>query len=249
MRTLTGRSAVVTGGTHGMGLAIARALLDDGAEVVATGRNRDNVGKARAELDSPLAHVLRSDAAELTDIDALAAYVQENLGGLDYLFVNHGIAEIRPFDQVTEESWDRHFAVNTKGSFFTVQRLAPLLRDGGAIVLTTVANDSIFPGLSAYSASKEAITAFAQVLAAELAPRRIRVNTLAPGFIVTPTMGVTGLTEDERAAFIAQGSETTPLGRNGTPEEIATAALFLATGATFTTGVELAVDGGYAQGL
>ncbi|GAB3769035.1 SDR family oxidoreductase [Microlunatus parietis] len=247
-RTLTDRTAVVTGGTHGMGLAIVRALADRGATVITTGRNPATVEQAAAEL-GPSVQVVRSDAADLAAIDALRDTVSAALGRIDFLFLNHGIAEIQPLEQVTEQSWDRQFAVNTKGSFFTVQRLAPLIRDGGSIVLTTVANDAIFPGLSAYSASKEGVTAFAQVLAAELAPRRVRVNTLAPGYILTPTMGVPGLTAAERAAFVEQGDQATPLGRPGTVEEIAAAALFLAVDATFTTGVELAVDGGFAQGL
>lgn len=249
MSRFTGKKAVVTGGTHGMGLAIVKALLDEGAEVVLTGRNEKTVEEARAGLDGRAAHVVRSDAASLADIAALGALVRDRFGALDHLFVNHGVAEIAELSDVTEAAWDRHFDVNAKGSFFTVQHLAPLLRDGGAIVFTTVANDVVFPGLSAYSASKEALRAFAHVLAVELLPRKIRVNAVAPGFIKTPTMGVPGLTDEQRREFERQGDETTPLRRNGTVEEVAAAALFLAADATFTTNVELPVDGGFAQGL
>jgi NAD(P)-dependent dehydrogenase (short-subunit alcohol dehydrogenase family) len=249
MSRFTGRKAVVTGGTHGMGLAIVRALLAEGAEVVLTGRNRRNVEEARAALSGAAAHVVRSDAGSMTDIMALADLTRERLGHVDHLFVNHGFAEFSELGAVTEESWDRHFAVNTKGAFFTVQAIAPLIEDGGSIVFTTVANDVVFPGLSAYSGSKEATRAVAHVLAAEFLPRRIRVNSVAPGFIKTPTMGVSGLTDEQRREFERQGDDTTPLGRNGTAEEVATAALFLAADATFTTNVELAVDGGFAQGL
>jgi NAD(P)-dependent dehydrogenase (short-subunit alcohol dehydrogenase family) len=185
----------------------------------------------------------------MADVRALGDLAEERLGAIDAVFVNHGIAEPEPLEEVTEESYDRHFAINAKGAFFTVQRLAPLVRDGGALVFTTVANDRIFPGMSAYSGSKEAVRAFAQVFAAEFLPRRIRVNAVAPGFIRTPTMGVATMSEEERAAFQKQGDEMTPLGRNGTVEEVAAAALFLAFDATFTTGVELAVDGGFAQGI
>ncbi|WP_330233774.1 SDR family oxidoreductase [Nocardia sp. NBC_00508] len=244
-----GKKAVVTGGTHGMGLAIVEALLAEGVEVVLTGRNEDNLGQARARLAGRRAHAVRSDAAVAADIDALGAFVEERLGRVDALFVNHGTAEFQTLDAATEASFDRQFAINTKGAFFTVQRLAPLLADGGSIVFTTVANDVVFPGLSAYSGSKEALRAIAQVLAAELLPRRIRVNSVAPGFIETPTMGVVGLTEQERAEFLAQGERSTPLRRNGTVDEVAKAALFLAFDATFTTGVELPVDGGWGQGL
>lgn len=246
---LAGKKAVVTGGTHGIGLAIVKALLNEGAEVVFTGRNENKIKEAREKLSSDAAYVLRSDAANMTDIDTLGVVIEERFGSIDYLFVNHGTAEFQQLGQVTEESWDRHFNINTKGAFFIVQRLAPLLNDHGAIVFTTVANDLIFPGLSAYSGSKEAVRAFAQVLAAELLPRKIRVNAVAPGFIMTPSMGVAELTEEDRAAFIKQGNEITPLKRNGTVEEVAAAALFLAVDATFTTGIELPVDGGFAQGL
>ncbi|MFC8076968.1 SDR family oxidoreductase [Streptomyces sp. NPDC057307] len=249
MNRFEGKKAVVTGGTHGMGLAIVTALLAEGAEVVLTGRNEKTLEEARTELKGEAAHVVRSDAASMADIAALPDTVRKALGRVDHLFVNHGIAEFAELGEVTEESWDRQFAINTKGAFFTVQALAPLIESGGSMVFTTVANDAILPGLSAYSASKEAMRAFAHVLAAELLPRRIRVNSVAPGFIKTPTMGVPGLTEDERREFERQGDEMTPLKRNGTVSEVATAALFLAADATFTTNVELAVDGGYAQGL
>ncbi len=145
--------------------------------------------------------------------------------------------------------WDRVFDVNAKGAFFTTQRLVPLIRDHGAIVYTTVSNDRIFPGLSAYSAAKEAVRAFSKVLAAKLLPRGIRVNAVAPGFILTPSMGVAELTEEQRAEFIRDGKATTPMARPGTVEEVAAAALYLAVDATFTTGTELVVDGGFAQGL
>ncbi|NGO07119.1 SDR family oxidoreductase [Streptomyces sp. HC44] len=249
MSRFTGKKAVVTGGTHGMGLAIVKALLAEGAEVVLTGRSEKTLEEARSELTGEAAHVVRSDAASMADIAALADLTQEKLGRVDHLFVNHGIAEFAELAEVTEASWDRHFAINTKGTFFTVQALAPLIEDGGSIVFTTVANDVVFPGLSAYSASKEAMRALGHVLAAELLPRKIRVNSVAPGFIKTPTMGVTGLTEEQRREFEQQGNETTPLKRNGTVAEVAAAALFLAADATFTTNVEFAVDGGFAQGL
>ncbi|QYR21058.1 SDR family oxidoreductase [Paenibacillus sp. sptzw28] len=249
MNKYAGKKAVVTGGTHGMGLAIVKALLEGGAEVVFTGRNEKKIEEARSYLKTEAAHAVRSDAANMADIDALGVLAQEKLGRIDYVFVNHGIAEINLLEQVTEASWDRHFNINTKGAFFTIQRLAPLINDGGAIVFTTVANDKIFPGISAYSGSKEAVGAIAQVLASEFLTRKIRVNSVAPGYIDTPTMGVPGLTEEERAEFMKQGDEITPLKRHGSVEEVAAAALFLAADATFTTGVEFPVDGGFAQGL
>ncbi|MFB9660227.1 SDR family NAD(P)-dependent oxidoreductase [Glycomyces mayteni] len=247
--TLRGKRAVVTGGTIGMGLAIVRALTDRGAEVLYTGRNEQRLAEAQASLNTPLARPVRSDATDMNDLAALAEHASDTLGGIDYLFVNQGVAEFQTLEAVTEESWDRIFDVNAKGSFFTVQHLAPLIAEGGSIVFTTVSNDEIFPGLSAYSGAKEAVAAFAKVLAAELLPRGIRVNAVAPGFILTPTMGVAELTEAQRAEFIEQGNASTPMGRGGTVEEIAAAALFLAVDATFVTGVELPVDGGFGKGL
>ncbi|MFI6518093.1 SDR family oxidoreductase [Spirillospora sp. NPDC050679] len=249
MNRFTDTKAVVTGGTHGMGLAIVEALLDEGAEVLLTGRNEKTIEAARTALKGRAAHVVRSDAASMADIAALGEQARDVLGRVDHLFVNHGIAEFATLEEVTEEAWDRHFVINAKGSFFTVQALSPLLADGGSIVFTTVANDVVFPGLSAYSASKEAMRAFAHVLAVEMLPRKIRVNSVAPGYIKTPTMGMAGLSEAERREFERQGDLSTPLKRNGTVKEVARAALFLAADATFTTNVELPVDGGFAQGL
>jgi NAD(P)-dependent dehydrogenase (short-subunit alcohol dehydrogenase family) len=246
MGKYAGKKAVVTGGTHGMGLAIVKALLEGEAEVLLTGRNERNLEAARGEL-GPRAHVVRSDTASMADIDALGTVVKEKLGQIDVVFINAGISELEPFDRVTEASYDRIFNVNTKGAFFTAQRLAPLVRDGGSIVFTTVTNGPANPNLSVYSGSKAAVRAFAQVFAAELISRGVRVNTVGPGFIDTPTMGVAGVSEDERAALKKLGDEITPMKRHGTVKEVARAALFLAFDATFTTGVELPVDGGLAQ--
>jgi len=246
MNKYTGKKAVVIGGTTGMGLATVKALLEGEAEVLLTGRNEQNLEAARRELGSRV-HVVRSDVSSMADIDKLGALVKEKLDQVDVVFINVGISELAPFDQVTEDSYDRQFNINTKGAFFTAQRLAPLVRDGGSLVFTTVTNGPANPNLSVYAGSKAALRSFAQVFAAELLPRGIRVNTVAPGFIDTPTMGVAGLSEEERAALKKLGDEITPMKRHGTADEVARAALFLAFDATFTTGVELPVDGGLAQ--
>ncbi|HET9610790.1 MAG TPA: SDR family oxidoreductase [Acidimicrobiales bacterium] len=244
MDTYAGRNAVVVGGTHGMGLAIVEALVQGGARVLLTGRDEGNVAAARHRIGEQ-AVVRRSDVTSMADIDALAAEVAATLGRLDAVFVNAGVATLEPFDAVTEASYDRTFAVNAKGAFFAAQRLAPLVRDGGALVFTTsVANRTGTPGMSVYAGSKAALRSFAQVLAAELVPRGVRVNALSPGFIATPTLGVAGATAAERAEFERIGDEVTPMRRHGTPDEGARAALVLAFDATFTTGVELVVDGG-----
>jgi NAD(P)-dependent dehydrogenase (short-subunit alcohol dehydrogenase family) len=246
MDKYAGKKAVIAGGTHGMGYATVEALLGGGAEVLLTGRDERNLEAARRRLGSR-AHVMRSDMSSLADIDELAARVRTTLAAIDFLFVNAGVSELAPFERVTEAAYDRTFAVNTKGAFFTVQRLAPLVRDGGAIVLTTVTSGPANPNLSVYSGSKAALRAFAQVFAAELVSRKIRVNTVAPGFIDTPTLGVAGLSESEREQLRKLGDELTPMKRHGSADEVARAALFLAFDATFTTGVELPVDGGLAQ--
>lgn len=249
MSRFTGKKAVVTGGTHGIGLATVRALLDDGASVLLTGRDPSNLEAARRDL-GPRAIAVRSDTSSLADIEALAARVKDELGRFDLLFVNAGFATLDPFAQVTEASYDRVFGINTKGAFFTVQRLAPLIVDGGSIVFTTsIANEGGNPGMTVYAGSKAAVRSFTQGFAAELLPRRIRVNAVSPGFIKTPTMGVSNTTDELRAAFEKEGNLITPMKRIGTPEEVASAVLFLAFDATFTTGVELAVDGGLGQSI
>lgn len=246
MSAYAGKQAVIVGGTHGIGLATAKLLLAGGAEVLVTGREA-SAAAARRELGE---RVVASDIADLAAIDALVEQVRARLGTIDLLFINAGVAELEPFDRVTAASYDRTFAVNTRGAFFTAQRLAPLVREGGAIVFTTsIASTSGTAGMAVYSASKAAIGAFARVMAAELLARGVRVNTVSPGFIRTPTMGTAGSTPEERAAFEREGDAITPMGRIGAPEEVARAVLFLAFAATFTTGTELYVDGGLGQQL
>ncbi|SHF53965.1 SDR family oxidoreductase [Streptoalloteichus hindustanus] len=244
MTTAAGKKAVVTGGTGTIGLAIARLLLARGAEVVLTGRNQARLDAARDALASPAVHVVRSDAANMNDIDALAAFVHRTFGQIDAVLVNHGVFESwKPMEQVTEVSYDRHFDANTKGAYFTVQRLVPLVRDGGAVVFTTVTHSLGYSNSSVYSGSKEAVWGFAKAFAAELLPRRIRVNCVAPGYIKSTVKG-DQLSDELQARLEREGVETTPLGRLGTAEEVAVSALFLAFDATYTTGAELLVDGG-----
>jgi hypothetical protein len=246
MNTYSGKKAVVVGGTHGIGRATVGMLLEGGAEVLLTGRNAKNIQAVRGELGESV-HVVRSDASSMTDIDELARIVEETLDHVDFVFINLGVGVFEPFEQVTEAVYDEFFAINTKGAFFTAQRLAPLVRDGGSLVFTTVTPGTGTPRLSVYSGTKAAVRAFAKVLAAELLPRGIRVNAVAPGFIRTPTLGVAGASAEERAALEKVGDEVTPMKRHGTAEEVARAVLFLAFDATFTTGAELPVDGGLSQ--
>lgn len=243
MYRLQKKTALILGGTHGMGLATAKALLAEGAQVLVTGANKINVEKAQRELGGR-ADAVCSDVSRSEDLEALGRGVSERFGSLDALFVFAAVAEFSPFDQVSEESFDRQFAVNARGAFFAMQRLAPIIRDGGSITAVTVTPATATPSMSVYMATKAAVRAFSQVLAAELLARTIRVNCLAPGFIDTPTLGVAGLSPDERRELSKIGDLATPMSRHGAVEEIAAAALFLAFDATFTTGIELPVDGG-----
>lgn len=246
MTSYAGKKAVVTGGTSGMGRAIAEALLERGAEVLITGRSQRTLEQAQRAL-GPRLHVLRSDAGSLSDIDALRDAVRGELGQLDAVFINAGYAKLTAAQGVDEAEYDRQFDVNTKGPYFTLARLAPLVNAGGAFVLTTsVANEIGVPGMSVYAGTKAALRSFARSFAAELSPRQIRVNALSPGFIRTETMGIDG-SEAERAALSSEGDRTTPMGRIGSAHEVARAALFLAFEASFTTGTELIVDGGLLE--
>jgi NAD(P)-dependent dehydrogenase (short-subunit alcohol dehydrogenase family) len=161
MSRYKGKKAVVIGGTHGIGLATVRALLQDGAEVVLTGRNLQNTEAVQQELE-PQAHVVRSDITRMADIDTLASLVADRFGQIDFVHINEGVARLEPFDAVTEASYDQTFAVNTKGAFFTVQRLAPLVCDGGSFVFTSsVADEGGEAGMTVYSASKAALRSLA----------------------------------------------------------------------------------------
>ncbi|MFC4565159.1 SDR family oxidoreductase [Nocardiopsis mangrovi] len=244
-----GKNAVVIGGTHGMGRGVVDALLNGGARTLLTGYDERNIESVRGTLGAAV-HAVRSDIASPADIDALGDLVEAEFGTVDLLLVNAGVASIETLEEVTEASYDRTFDVNTKGAFFTVQRLAPLVADGGAIVFSTsVANSMGYPGMSAYSGAKAAVASFARSFAAELLPRNIRVYAVSGGYIDTPTMAVASWTDAERAAFKKEGDATTPMRRHGTVEEFAAAVLFLAFEATFTTGIEFPVDGGLGQGI
>ena len=241
------KKVVIIGGTSGMGLATAKMLLDGGARVLVTGRSQAGLESAEKELGKD-ALVVSSDARSLTEIDALAAQVKAEFDTFDLLFVNAGFSIPRPLDSVTETVYDEMFNLNAKGPFFAVQKLAPLINRGGSIVFTTsVANVKGLSGQATYGAAKAALRSFARTLAAELIPRDIRVNAVSPGPIDTPILDK--VVPDKNVA--AQVREKTigmiPMKRFGASEEIAKAVLFLAFDATFTTGAELPVDGGWSQ--
>ena len=241
------KKAVIIGGTSGIGLATAKMLVDGGARVVVTGRSQAGLESAQKELGKG-GVVVSSDAASLTDIDALASRVKAEFDPFDLLFVNVGLGLFAPLENTTEAMYDEMFNLNAKGPFFAVQKLAPLMNRGGAVVLTTsIANIKGMPGQAAYGAAKAALRSFARTLAAELLSREIRVNAVLPGPIDTPIVSKAFPDKDMAAELTGQLREGNPMKRFGTSDEIAKAVLFLAFDATFTTGAELPVDGGWSH--
>ena len=230
-----------------MGLATAKMLLDGGARVLVTGRSEAGLESARNDLRKD-ALVVSSDARSLTDIDALASRVKAEFDTFDLLFFNAGFSIPTPLGSVTEAIYDEMFNLNAKGPFFAVQKLAPLINRGGSVVLTTsVANVKGLPGQATYGAAKAALRSFARVLAAELLPQDIRVNTVSPGPIDTGILEKVFPTEEMRTKVKGHTLGIIPMKRFGRSDEIAKAVLFLAFDATFTTGAEIPVDGGWSQ--
>jgi NAD(P)-dependent dehydrogenase (short-subunit alcohol dehydrogenase family) len=246
MGEYSGKNAVITGGSSGIGLATAQLLVHGGARVVVTGRSPATLDAAHKSLGEN-AVPFRSDVASLSDLDALANHVEAELGAVDLLFANAGITHVAPFVSTTEEMYDELFTVNVKGAYFTVQKLAPLLRTGAGVVLTTsVANVMGMPETSVYAAGKAALRSMARSLSSELLPRGIRVNAISPGPVDTGILENT-MTPDAAEQLKAERVADNPMRRFGTPEEIAKAVAFLAFDATYTTGVEFVVDGGVTQ--
>ena len=243
MDILKNKVALITGGTSGMGAATAKRFHAEGATVVVTGSSTASVEAARKEM--PGIEVIASDAGDPQAAKALIEHVREKYGRIDVLFVNAGIARVAPISAVDEALFDRVFAVNLRGPYFLIKHALPVLVDGGSIILTSSGGAvKGIPGLSVYSATKAALHSLGLTLAAEFAPRAIRVNTITPGPIDTPIGGKMGLTPEQMAGF-AQMIEKLPLRRPGQPEEIASAALYFASDESrFTTGTELRVDGG-----
>ena len=243
MHNYSGKNAVVTGGGSGIGFATARLLIDGGATVVVTGRSQVTLDAAVEQL-GPGAIAVRGDVSSVSELGALADRLSADLGSVDALFVNAGIAPLTPFESTTEEAYVQVFYVNVRGAFFTVQKLAPLLSDGAGVVLTTSVANVL--DTSVYSASKAALRSLARTLSRELLPRGIRVNAISPGPVDTGILD-TMMSAEAAAQFKQERVADNPMRRFGTPEEVAVAAAFLAFDATYTTGAELTVDGGVSQ--
>jgi NAD(P)-dependent dehydrogenase (short-subunit alcohol dehydrogenase family) len=248
MKRLEGKVAVVTGGNSGIGLATAKRLQEEGAKVAIAGRSRKTLDDAVRSIGNGVVAV-QADVAKLTDVDKLYAEVSKKLGKIDVLFVNAGVAKFAPLAETSESLYDENFDINIKGAYFTIQKALPFLNDGASIILnTSVAGSTGNPGASAYSATKAALRSLARTAAAELVGRGIRVNTVAPGPIVTPILGRTGLPKEAIDEFTKRVVERVPMKRFGQPEEVAGAVAFLASqDASYITGVEINVDGGQGQ--
>lgn len=246
MGRFDGKTALVTGGTSGIGFAAAKLLRDEGASVAITGAHAERLAQAAEQLG------VIGVQADARDVAAAKRGVEEasaRLGGLDVVFLNAGIARFAPLDAVDEAMFDEHFGINVKGVLFAAQAAAPLMRDGGAIVVNTSVNNRMgMAGTLVYAATKAAARSLVRTLAGELAPRDIRVNAVSPGPVQTPIYGKLGLPEDQLKAIAGGLADKIALKRFGAPEEIARAALFLASPeAAFVTGAELVADGGWTD--
>jgi NAD(P)-dependent dehydrogenase (short-subunit alcohol dehydrogenase family) len=248
MGKLDGKTALITGGSSGIGLATAKRFVEEGAYVFITGRREAELTAAVKNIGKNI-RAVNGDVANLDDLDRIFAQINEAKGKLDIVFANAGVAKYAVFGEITEELYDSMFDINVKGMLFTVQKALPLMPDGASIILTSsIVGSKGLGANSVYAATKAVARSFARTWTTDLKQRRIRVNAISPGSIDTP--GLSGLLASapagEQRRKIIYGA--TPLGRFGTAEEVSAAALFLASDdASYITGIELFVDGGFAQ--
>jgi len=248
MNKLNGKIALITGGNSGIGLATAKAFVNEGAYVFITGRREAELAAAAKEIGKNVTAVT-SDVSNLDDLDRLFTQIKREKSKLDIVFANAGVAKLLPIGELTEEHYDSTFNINVKGMIFTVQKALPLLPDGASVILNaSIVASKGFGANSVYSATKAAVRSFARTWTTDLKDRRIRVNAISPGFIETP--GLKGLMASREGGEegLTMMASTVPLGRVGTPDEIAKAVVFLASDdSSYVAGTELFVDGGFAQ--
>jgi len=240
---LSGKIALVTGGSAGIGLGIAKRFAEEGARVFITGRHQSELDKAVTAIGGG-ATAVQGDISNLDDLDRIYATIKDKAGRIDVLAVNAGYYEFGSLGEITEEHFDKIFNTNVRGLLFTVQKALPLLTERASVILTgSIASIKGFPSLSIYSASKAAVRSFARSWIADLKGRGIRINVMSPGTVETP-----GLSNLMAAEQKAETVALVPLGRIGTPDDLGKAAVFLASDdSTYITGIELFVDGGAAQ--
>jgi NAD(P)-dependent dehydrogenase (short-subunit alcohol dehydrogenase family) len=248
MGKLENKVAIVTGGTSGIGLAAARLFAAEGAKVTVTGASPTTLAKARSEL-AGIAEVVASDAGSADDIETLARSFAVSGRNVDVLFLNAGVAKFGPIASLDEAAFDEVFRVNVRGPWLAIKHFAPLMKKGAAIVLNTSVNGVLgMPGSSAYAASKAAARSLVRTAAAELADAGVRVNAVSPGPIETPLYGKLGMPADVVAQFAQGLIARIPMKRFGSANEVAKAALFLASeDSSYMTGEEIVLDGGMTR--
>lgn len=240
---LKDKIVLITGGTTGIGAATARLFQLEGATVIVTGSSAKTVEAAKPSL--PGIEALVADQADTQASKVLIDQIKDRYGRIDVLFVNAGVGKFASLEVADEAHFDLMFNINVRGLYFVIKHAAPIISDGGSILLTgSVAGARGRRGMSVYSATKAAMRSFARTLAAEFAPRNIRVNIISPGPIETPVLGKLGLTPEQVEGWLESSKKEIPLGRIGRAEEVAAAALFFAADASFTTGGEIFVGGG-----
>ena len=248
MGKLEGKIALITGGNSGIGLATAKQFVNEGAYVFITGRRQSELDVAVKQIGKSVTAV-QGDVSKLGDLDRLFAQIKREKGRLDIVFANAGVATYAPFGTITEEHYDSIFNINVKGLLFTVQKALPLLPDGASVILNaSIVASKGFSSNSVYSATKAAVRSFARTWTTDLKDRRIRVNAVSPGPIETPGLNNLLASSGAGEERLKMLSNNVPLGRLGTPDEIAKAVVFLASDdSSYVTGTELFVDGGFAQ--